>query len=63
MRSIELNGRSVAPLYVALAAFALALATPPGDPERKECRERMEVRAARRMEREQKRLREEDEDE
>src|SRR5206468_1434401 len=28
-----MNGRAVAPLYVALAAFALALATPPGDPD------------------------------
>ena len=28
-----LNGRALAPLYVALAAFALALATPPGDPD------------------------------
>jgi hypothetical protein len=27
------NGRALAPLYVALAAFALALATPPGDPD------------------------------
>ena len=29
----ELSGRRVAPLYVALAAFSLALATPPGDPD------------------------------
>jgi hypothetical protein len=28
-----LNGRSLAPLFVALAAFALALATPPSDPD------------------------------
>ena len=28
-----MNGRALAPLYVALAAFALALATPPGDPD------------------------------
>ena len=33
MRSDVLNGRSLAPLYVALAAFALALATPPSDPD------------------------------
>ncbi len=32
MRDI-VNGRSLAPLYVALAAFALALVTPPGDPD------------------------------
>jgi len=30
---MPLNGRSLAPLYVALAAFSLALATPPGDPD------------------------------
>jgi len=29
----ELNGRSLAPLYVALAALSLALVTPPGDPD------------------------------
>ncbi len=29
----DLNGRSLAPLFVALAAFALALATPPSDPD------------------------------
>ena len=29
----RLDGRSAAPLFVALAAFALALATPPGDPD------------------------------
>jgi hypothetical protein len=29
----ELNGRRLAPLFVALAAFALAVATPPGDPD------------------------------
>ena len=28
-----MNGRSLAPLFVALAAFALALATPPSDPD------------------------------
>jgi hypothetical protein len=28
-----LDGRGLAPLFVALAAFALALATPPGDPD------------------------------
>ena len=28
-----MNGRRLAPLFVALAAFALALATPPGDPD------------------------------
>src|SRR5439155_1720972 len=28
-----MNGRALAPLYVAHAAFALALATPPGDPD------------------------------
>ncbi|HEV8230111.1 MAG TPA: hypothetical protein VGQ86_09150, partial [Candidatus Limnocylindria bacterium] len=28
-----MNGRALGPLYVALAAFALALATPPGDPD------------------------------
>jgi hypothetical protein len=28
-----LDGRALAPLFVALAAFALALATPPGDPD------------------------------
>ena len=33
MRRNVLDGRSLAPLYVALAAFALALATPPGDPD------------------------------
>jgi hypothetical protein len=33
MRRNAFDGRSVAPLYVALAAFALALATPPGDPD------------------------------
>jgi len=33
MRSDVLNGRSLAPLFVALAAFALALATPPSDPD------------------------------
>ena len=30
---MRLDGRALAPLYVALAAFALALATPPGDPD------------------------------
>lgn len=33
MRATILDGRSVAPLFVALAAFGLALATPPGDPD------------------------------
>jgi hypothetical protein len=33
MRNFRLDGRSLAPLFVALAAFALALATPPGDPD------------------------------
>ena len=33
MKSMEVDGRALAPLYVALAAFALALATPPGDPD------------------------------
>lgn len=31
--SSRLDGRALAPLYVALAAFSLALATPPGDPD------------------------------
>ncbi len=30
---MRFDGRALAPLYVALAAFALALATPPGDPD------------------------------
>jgi hypothetical protein len=33
MKSDILNGRRLAPLFVALAAFAIALATPPGDPD------------------------------
>jgi hypothetical protein len=33
MKNFRLDGRSLAPLFVALAAFALALATPPGDPD------------------------------
>jgi hypothetical protein len=33
MRNERLNGRSLAPLFVALAAFALALATPASDPD------------------------------
>ncbi len=33
MKRPALNGRSLAPLFVALAAFALAVATPPGDPD------------------------------
>jgi hypothetical protein len=33
MKTIRSDGRSLAPLFVALAAFALALATPPGDPD------------------------------
>lgn len=32
MRDV-VNGRSLAPLFVALAAFSLALVTPPGDPD------------------------------
>ena len=33
MKSMEVDGRKLAPLFVALAAFALALVTPPGDPD------------------------------
>ena len=33
MKRMEVDGRSLAPLFVALAAFALALVTPPGDPD------------------------------
>ena len=33
MTSTVFDGRRLAPLFVALAAFALALATPPGDPD------------------------------
>jgi hypothetical protein len=33
MKRPMLDGRALAPLFVALAAFSLALATPPGDPD------------------------------
>src|ERR1700716_1937689 len=33
MKRMDMDGRKLAPLFVALAAFALALVTPPGDPD------------------------------
>jgi hypothetical protein len=33
MKRVDVSGRGLAPLFVALAAFGLALATPPGDPD------------------------------
>ena len=33
VKRMEVDGRRLAPLFVALAAFALALVTPPGDPD------------------------------